>query len=97
MLKDPEQKNDILGTELKITEYLKAEYINWFDEVSKDVKPELSIPIDKNRNFMELPTYEASFSDNIKYKEGHGWVHDWLVNWTSPIDSIWWDLESTEN
>ncbi len=51
---------------------MKAEYTNWFDEV-KDVKAELSIPIDKNRNFMELPTYEASFSDNIKYKEGHRW------------------------
>ncbi len=69
MLKDPEQKNDISGTELKIIEYLKAEYTNWFDEVRKVVKPESSIPIDKNWNFMELPTYEASFSGNKNTKK----------------------------
>ena len=96
MLKDPQQKNDISKTELKVTEKLKAEFVNWFADVSKDVKPELCIPISKKRNFIELPTYEAGFSGNIKYKEGHGWVHDWLVNWTSPKDSIWWDLESDE-
>ncbi len=96
MLKDPEQKNDIAETEPTITRGLMADYQRWFAEVKKEIKPELSIPLSKKLKFIELPTYEASFSGNIKYKEGHGWVHDWLVNWKNEKDSIWWEVESTE-
>jgi hypothetical protein len=24
--------------------------------------------------------------------EGHGWAHDWLVNWTNTSDSIYWEV-----
>ena len=97
MLKDPEQKNDISEKELEITEKLKTKFGNWFADVSKNIQLELSIPINKKSNYIELPTYEAGFSGTIKYKEGHGWAHDWLVNWKSKKDSIWWDIESAEN
>ena len=40
-----------------------------------------------------LPAHESYFSGSISFKEGHGWAHDWLVNWTSPNDQIHWDVE----
>ncbi len=97
MLKDPEQKRDISNIEPKITKDLSADYQAWFADVSKEIKPELSIPISAKLKQIELPTYESNFSGNIKYKEGHGWVHDWLVNWTSKQDTISWDIESLDN
>lgn len=97
MLKDPEQKYNIASTETATLEKLKSDYQNWFADVSKEIKPELSIPISSKLNYIELPTYEADFSGNITYKEGHGWVHDWLVNWTSWQDTISWNVQSLEN
>lgn len=97
MLNDPEQKNNIASTETITFEKLKSDYMRWFADVSKEIKPELSIPISSKLDYIELPTYEADFSGNITYKEGHGWVHDWLVNWTSTQDTISWDVQSLEN
>lgn len=97
MLKDPEQKNNIASKETVTLEKLKSDYKSWFVDVSKEIKPELSIPISSKLNYIELPTYEAHFSGNITYKEGHGWVHDWLVNWTSVKDTISWDVQSLES
>lgn len=97
MLADPSQKHDLSKTQPDITQKLRSDYLQWFSEVSKDIKPQLTIPLRTKRLRFELPTYEAAFSGNLKYREGHGWVHDWLVNWTSPQDSIAWEVESTLN
>lgn len=97
MLTDPSQKQDLSKMQSDITQKLRNDYLQWFSEVSKDIKPQLTIPLSTKRIRIELPTYEATFSGNLKYREGHGWVHDWLVNWTSPQDSITWEVESILN
>jgi arylsulfatase A-like enzyme len=97
MLADPGQKQDLSKTQPDITQKLLKEYRQWFLEVSKEIKPKLTIPLSTKRLRIELPTYEATFSGNLKYREGHGWVHDWLIHWTSPQDSIAWNVESALN
>lgn len=94
MFKDPEQKTDISSLEKSVFTKLSNDYKKWFADVTQDIKPELSIPLSPKINTIELPTYEADFSGNITYKEGHGWVHDWLVNWTNEKDMISWEIQS---
>lgn len=72
-------------------------YSAWFGEVSKGLDmAERPLPIGRGRNRQILPSHEARFSGNLRYMEGHGWAHDWLVNWTSPADRIWWTVDSPE-
>ncbi len=94
---DPSQKNDISKQNPETTEQLLHEYQKWFNEVSKELDPIPLIPLSPLRDVIELPTYEASSTGNLRFKEGHGWVHDWLVNWTSEEDSISWEVESLKD
>jgi hypothetical protein len=94
MLEDPFQTTDIAKTKPEVTQKLYNDYQKWFEEVAPKSIPDYFTPIRPQRKRIEMPTYEASFSGNITYKEGHGWVHDWLINWTSPKDSIVWQVQS---
>jgi arylsulfatase A-like enzyme len=96
MLNDPFQKTDIAKTKPDITEKLYKDYQKWFSEVAPKTIPTYFIPIIPQKKRIEIPTYEATFSGNITYKEGHGWVHDWLVNWSNPKDSIVWQVQSSK-
>jgi arylsulfatase A-like enzyme len=96
MLDDPFQKIDIAKNKPNITEKLYTDYQKWFAEVAPKTIPTYFIPISPQKKWIEIPTYEARFSGNIGYKEGHGWVHDWLTNWSSPKDSIVWQVQSTK-
>ena len=92
---DPSQKNNIANRNSKITRELFQDYQNWFKEVTKNLSFERRIPIASDRT--ELAAHEALFSGDLKYKEGHGWAHDWLVNWISNKDSIFWKIENKED
>lgn len=95
MLADPRQQNNV-ATELpEVVEKLKTEYDQWFAGVTeKGVRqPAIQIGYPAAR-VTKLPAPEAGFSGGIRYFEGHGWAHDWLVNWTSVGDSIWWEIDA---
>lgn len=91
---DPSQKDNIIKKFPDIATGLKTRYMNWFEDCTKDFNPDRPIPLDGST--IELPAYEASFSEGLKYKEGHGWVHDWLVNWGKTRDSISWQVTAQE-
>ena len=58
-----------------------------------DFQPDTEIRIgfaDEKRAY--LPAHESGFTGDIHFKEGHGWAHDWLVNWMKTTDSIYWDV-----
>ena len=94
---DPAQQTDITQQNPDIANQLYEDYQTWFAEVSQSLQPIPRIPISPASKVIELPTYESTFSGNLRYKEGHGWVHDWLVNWTSTDDSIRWEIESPKD
>ena len=42
-----------------------------------------------------MPAYEAVLSNGLKYKEGHGWAHDYVAKWNSTKDSMVWEIDCT--
>jgi arylsulfatase A len=94
---DPTQESDVTQQNPEVSAQLYDAYQNWFGEVSRELLPIPLIPISPAVKIIELPTYESTFGGNLRYKEGHGWVHDWLVNWISTWDSISWEIESPKD
>ncbi|HEV7349002.1 arylsulfatase [Telluribacter sp.] len=95
MMADPAQKNNIAAGNPAVTTQLSEAYQRWFEAATQTLRlAARPVPAGYAQKKVELAAHEADFKGNLKYKEGHGWAHDWLVNWTSPADTIWWTLES---
>ncbi|GAB3499745.1 sulfatase-like hydrolase/transferase [Spirosoma knui] len=91
MLGDPSQSTDLAAIQPQRVQVLQAAYDRWFEDVSQRINPSRPVPVAGRRVLLQAP--EAHFSGNVRYKQGNGWANDWLVNWRSPADSIWWDVE----
>ncbi len=77
-----------------MTNALAIAYDNWFREMHEDYQPSTAIKIGfEGEEMVYLPAHEAGFTGEIHFMEGHGWAHDWLVNWTNTDDSIFWEVE----
>jgi arylsulfatase A len=97
MRTDPGQKTDISGDHSSLTLAMAGAYNRWFEEVMSEYHPQSAIMVGFNKEIEAyLPAHESVFSGVIHFKEGHGWAHDWLVNWTRTLDSIYWDIEVVE-
>jgi arylsulfatase A len=93
MIEDPAQKHDIAEKEKEITTSMAAAYDDWFKDVTENFKPDSEIRIGFEEEVSAyLPAHEAGFSGDIHFMEGHGWAHDWLVNWGNDSDSVYWDV-----
>jgi hypothetical protein len=91
---DPGQQNDISNNEKELVAKLASAYSTWFNEVSGDFTPSTEIRIGfPDEETIYLPAHEAGFSGDIRFMEGHGWAHDWLVNWKNTGDSIFWNVQ----
>lgn len=90
---DPSQKVNISDKFPGITDTLKRKYLAWFDNCMKNFNADRPIPLDGRQ--VILPAYESEFSSNLKFKEGHGWVHDWLINFGAANDTISWTIKNT--
>ena len=94
MQEDPTQLTNLAEKNPDLTTAMLSVYQDWFTDASKNFQPVK--PVFVHTDFVELPTYEAQFSGNLQYEEGHGWAHDWLKNWTSSNDEMNWLIESDE-
>lgn len=95
---DPGQKTDISGDHPALTLALAGAYNRWFEEVMSEYHPQNVIQVGFNEESETyLPAHESVFSGALHFKEGHGWAHDWLINWTQPMDSIYWEMEVVES
>lgn len=97
MVNDPGQISDLSAKDLVLLNTLKGQYDQWFSSVSQNYKPVK--PVNANTKKIELPVYEAQFTGNLRFVEGHGWAHDWLINWQTTQDTIRWlvDADSARN
>lgn len=93
MQMDPGQQHDISASEKEVVAKLASAYGAWFDDVTGDFSPSTEIRIGfTGEETIYLPAHEAGFSGDIRFMEGHGWAHDWLVNWTNTSDSVYWEV-----
>jgi len=98
MQNDPSQKVNIALSNPVETQALASAYSEWFTDVTESFKPDTEIRLGfKGESLAYLPAHEAGFSGEISYMEGHGWAHDWLVNWKNIQDSIYWNVVVDQN
>ncbi|MEM8970321.1 MAG: arylsulfatase [Bacteroidota bacterium] len=91
---DPDESEDLSQEFPQLYDSLMAVYNEWFEQMKSETVDMTTIPIGfEEQTQAVLPAHESYFSGNVSFKEGHGWAHDWLVNWTSPDDRIHWDME----
>lgn len=90
MLRDSTQTTDIAANQPQQVYRLQTAYDRWFTDVSQSIQFTRPAPVSARRVLLQAP--EARFSGGIRYKQGNGWANDWLINWQSPADSIWWDV-----
>jgi len=93
MVTDPGEKRDISSIEIELTRSFAKAYSEWFQDVTSEFVPDTEIRIGfDGETKAYLPAHEAGFSGDIQFMEGHGWAHDWLVNWQNKSDSIYWEV-----
>lgn len=89
---DPKQLHNIASVLPDQTLSLTNEYQAWWNEVTTAIEMDRPIPISDQSPQILLAGYEATFSGEIRFFEGHGWTQDWLTNWKNAADSISWRL-----
>lgn len=92
---DPSQTRDIASTEQSVTNELLRMYSLWFHDVTKDLNFDRPVPL--SDSVVQLQAHEANVTGNVRFFEGHGWAHDWLVDWSSQSDSVWWSVDNSED
>jgi arylsulfatase A len=91
---DPSQRSDISEDHPAIVDELSNSYQNWFSVVTEGLPMKRPIPVGYNEApIVNLPAVESSFSGSIEFYGDSGWSNDWITNWTSVRDSVWWELE----
>ena len=89
--KDSSELQDLsLQMPEKTKQYLSL-YKQWFATVTSGLM--LDRPTILSAAGAELPVSEAILTAGIKFKEGHAWAHDWVENWNTTQDSLYWEIE----
>jgi len=91
---DPFQEYNVSTYYPEMLHSLASDYESWFNEVSNNLKGRKPIPVGfEEAPIVDLPAVESYFSNGIKFFGESGWSNDWLSNWKSEQDSIWWNLD----
>ena len=94
---DPSEEHDLSEERPKVTDSLRSMYSDWFEGMKAARQDYTITPVGfSDQQRVVLPAHESQFSGDIRFKEGHGWAHDWLIHWTRPQDSVWWDVDVKE-
>ncbi len=93
MQADPSQLFNLAREKPRTRDELFKLYQEWQDEMNpSDKNPPVEIG-HAEQITIELPTTSSALSENLKYKNHHGWAYDWAINWLSPDDAISWDIK----
>lgn len=91
---DPGQHRNIAGISPEIASNLAASYGKIQRDVNKNGVAPPPIPVGyEAAKAVNMPAHEAQLFNGLKYKEGHGWANDWIVNWKTPDAYATWPIE----
>lgn len=88
---DPSEQNNLAKKEPQLTSKYESDYKQWFASATAELT--YKNPVILSAEGTELPSYEATVTTGLKYKEGHGWAHDWIAKWPSTNDSLYWLID----
>jgi arylsulfatase A len=92
---DPGERTDVSAKFSEEAKRLRATYEKWF----QDVLPpggfkRLPLPIGyAEENPGSLPAPEGYLSAGLEYFGQHGYAWDWVTKWTSPEQSVYWNVD----
>ncbi|MCD6304230.1 MAG: arylsulfatase [Planctomycetes bacterium] len=92
---DGGQKKDVAAEHPDVVRRLSRAYEAWYADVRKGLAgmpPPLPVGYPQRR-VVTLLAPESSRTGGVRFKQGRGWANDWLVNWKSTDDRIWWDID----
>ncbi len=91
---DSTQSMDVSESHPGIVAEMGAAYDTWFREVTRDLPASRPIPVGyEEAPTVYLPAVESLFSGDIRFYGESGWSNDWLTNWSSESDKVWWNLD----
>ena len=94
MRADPGQLTNVASRFPQITQELGDSFKSWFQDVTSQGLEIPPVPVGANEFLtVRAPAHESRFEGQVKFKGGQGWANDWLTNWTSTKDRIFWDLD----
>lgn len=94
MVSDPGQTTDISADFPGLTNELVEAYAQWLADVTrKGTEPPPVLVGYKQSPITCLPAPEAKLSGNLIFKGGAGWANDWIIGFTSPDDSCYWEID----
>lgn len=94
---DSTQSTDISGAHPEVVNEMSSAYDKWFAEVTRQLPTSRPIPVGyEEASTAYLPAVESLFSGEIRFYGESGWSNDWLTNWSSESDKIWWNLDVVE-
>lgn len=94
MRKDPSETQDVATAYPDTLTCLSNAYDRWFADVTQNPITRPLIPVGYTEQpIVELPAPEAYFTSGVSWYNRWGFAHDWLTGWTSPNDSIWWNID----
>ncbi|WP_395341073.1 arylsulfatase [Ningiella sp. W23] len=95
LLDDPGQTRDLAKEKVQLLSDLKAQYETWFKEITQAHGEYTTIPVEVGhlgRDTVELPAHEGLIKQDLAYKHGMGWSHDWLIPTSQEKGSAHWPL-----
>ena len=94
MVADPDQKTDISQTKPDVFRRLQAAFDRYVQETNASIAKIEPIPVGFPESpQVELPAVEAMLSPGVRFFEGHGWAHDWAVDFDQQGDELSWPLK----
>ena len=93
---DPGEQDNVAGRFPDQARELRAAYEKWFAEAAAECgfkRPPIPVGY-AEENPATLPATQSDFSGALRFHNSKaGFAHDWICDWTSTKDSIWWELD----
>jgi len=98
IIADPEQIHDLSKEKPEIFEAMVRDYMDWFNEAKRAYIPADVISIGYEQwPLVVLNAHESKFSGHPRFYGENGFAHDWITNWTSTSDSIYWEVDVVQD
>lgn len=93
--KDPGESTNLAASHPELVRELRGRYEDWFHSALADRGfQRFPIPVGyPEENPVVLPATQAYTSGKIQFFGTNGYSHDWLTNWTSTEESIYWEID----
>ena len=94
---DSSQSKNVAVLHPEVIENMSHSYLEWFEEVTTDLKGKTSIPVGYSQSpKSNLPAVESYFSEGLRFYGLSGWSNDWVTGWSAENQRIWWEIEVQE-